>query len=135
MTAPDPVRAARALGGAAAGLLVLEGIATLFVPRGIAQAEGGLTGARLTYLLVLAVVLILAAGIQRRPAGVLVGTALQLPLLLTGLLNSVMWFVAGAFVLIWLYLLQVRRELLGAPFRAPAAVEPGDGGNAGPAAP
>ena len=47
MTAPDPVRAGRALGGAAAGLLVLEGIATLFVPRGIAQAEGGLTGARL----------------------------------------------------------------------------------------
>ena len=135
MTAPDPVRAARALGGAAAGLLVLEGIATLFVPRGIAQAEGGLTGARLTYLLVLAVVLILAAGIQRRPAGVLVGTALQVPLLLTGLLNSVMWFVAGAFVLIWLYLLQVRRELLGSPFRPPAPVEPGDAGSDGPAAP
>ena len=132
MTAPDPVRAARALGGAAAGILVLEGIATLFVPRGIAQAEGGLSGARLTFLLVLAIVLILASGIQRRPQGVLVGTALQVPLLLTGLLNSVMWFVAGAFVLIWLYLLQVRKELLGAPFGAPAA---GDGGGAGPAAP
>jgi hypothetical protein len=87
MTAPDPVRAGRALGGVAAGLLVLEGIATLFVPRGIAQAEGGLSGARLTYLLALAVVLILASGIQRRPRGVLVGTALQVPLLLTGLLR------------------------------------------------
>jgi hypothetical protein len=119
MTAPDPVRAARALGGAAAGILVLEGIATLFVPRGIAQAEGGLTGARLTYLLVLAIVLILAAGLQRRRQGVWVGTALQVPLLLTGLLNSVMWFVAGAFVLIWLYLLQVRKELLGSPFGPP----------------
>jgi hypothetical protein len=132
MTAPDPVRAGRALSGVAAGLLVLEGIATLFVPRGIAQAEGGLSGARLPYLLALAVVLILASGIQRRPLGVLVGTALQVPLLLTGLLNSVMWFVAGAFVLIWLYLLQVRKELLGSPFGAPA---PGDGGNGGPAAP
>jgi hypothetical protein len=119
MTAPDPVRAARALGGAAAGILVLEGIATLFVPRGIAQAEGGLTGARLTYLLVLAIVLILASGLQRRRQGVWVGTALQVPLLLTGLLNSVMWFVAGAFVLIWLYLLQVRKELLGSPFGPP----------------
>ena len=116
MTAPDPVRAGRALGGAAAGILVLEGIATLFVPRGIAQAEGGLTGARLPYLLVLAIVLILASGIQRRPQGVLLGTALQVPLLLTGLLNSVMWFVAGAFVLIWLYLLQVRKDLIGSPF-------------------
>ena len=103
---------------------MLEGIATLFVPRGIAQDGAGLTGGRLTYLLVLAVVLILAAGVQRRERGVLIGTVLQVPLLLTGLLNSVMWFVAGAFVLIWLYLLQVRRELLGSPFGPLRAPEP-----------
>jgi hypothetical protein len=117
MTAPDPVRAGRALNGAAAAILVLEGIATLFVPRGIAQSGDGLTGFRLTVLLVLAVVLILASGVQRRARGVVIGTALQVPLLLTGLFASVMWFVAGAFVLIWLYLLQVRKELLGSPFR------------------
>jgi hypothetical protein len=133
VTAPDPVRAGRALNGAAAGLLVLEGIATLFVPRGIAQDGPGLTAGRLTYLLVLAVVLVLAAGIQRRERGVLIGTALQVPLLLTGLLNSVMWFVAGAFVLIWLYLLQVRKELLGSPFGPPRAPVPDDGdGGAAP---
>jgi Protein of unknown function (DUF4233) len=125
VTAPDPVRAGRALGGAAAGILALEGIATLFVPRGIAQDGDGLTGGRLTFLLVLAVVLILAAGLQRREQGLLIGTALQVPLLLTGLLNSVMWFVAGAFVLIWLYLLQVRKELLGSPFGPPAGSAPG----------
>jgi hypothetical protein len=131
MTAADPVRAGRALGGVAAGILVLEGIATLFVPRGIAQAEGGLSGGRLTYLLVLAIVLILASGLQRRPHGVLVGTALQVPLLLTGLFNNVMWFIAGAFVLIWLYLLQVRKELLGSPFGAPRAPVPDEGNGAG----
>jgi hypothetical protein len=132
VTAPDPARAGRALAGAAAGILVLEGIATLFVPRGIAQSGDGLGGGRLTFLLVLAVVLILAAGVQRRPQGVWVGTALQVPLLLTGLLNSVMWIVAGAFVLIWLYLLQVRKELLGSPFGAPRApvADDGDGGAA-----
>ena len=130
MTAPDPVRAGRALNGAAAGILVLEGIATLFVPRGIAQSGDGLTSGRLTYLLVLAVVLILAGGIQRRPRGLVVGTALQIPLLLTGLFSGVMWLVAGAFVLIWLYLLQVRKELLGSPFGAPRVPEHGrdDGG-------
>ncbi|SFE36184.1 DUF4233 domain-containing protein [Blastococcus tunisiensis] len=133
MTAPDPVRAGRALAGAAAGVLVLEGLAVLFVPRGIAQTGEGLTGGRLTYLLVLAVVLVLAAGIQRRPRGVLVGTALQVPLLLTGLLDGVMWFVAGAFVLIWLYLLQVRKELLGSPFGpVGVAVRGDDGGAPGP---
>jgi hypothetical protein len=123
VTAPDPVRAGRALNGAAAGILVLEGIATLFVPRGIAQSGDGLTSGRLTYLLVLAVVLILAGGIQRRPRGLVVGTALQIPLLLTGLFSGVMWLVAGAFVLIWLYLLQVRKELLGSPFGAPQVSE------------
>ena len=126
MTAADPVRAARALRGAAAGVLVLEGIAVLFVPRGIAQTEEGLGGVRLTLLLVLAVVLVLAGGVQRRPWGVAVGTALQVPLLLTGLLNAAMWFVGGVFVLIWLYLLQVRKELLGHPFREPASRGDGD---------
>lgn len=126
MTAADPVRAARALRGAAAGVLVLEGIAVLFVPRGIAQTEEGLGGVRLTLLLALAVVLVLAGGVQRRPWGVVAGTALQVPLLLTGLLNAAMWFVGGVFVLIWLYLLQVRKELLGHPFREPAPRRGGD---------
>jgi uncharacterized protein DUF4233 len=126
VTAADPVRAARALRGAAAGVLVLEGIAVLFVPRGIAQTEEGLGGVRLTLLLVLAVVLVLAGGVQRRPWGVVVGTALQVPLLLTGLLNAAMWFVGGVFLLIWLYLLQVRKELLGHPFREPAPRGDGD---------
>jgi hypothetical protein len=61
--ATDPVRAARALGGAAAAVLALEGIAVLFVPRGIAQTEEGLGAVRLTILLVLAVLLIAAAGL------------------------------------------------------------------------
>lgn len=116
MTAPDPVRAGRALGGAAAAVLVIEGIAVLFVPRGIAQSGDGLSSGRLAFLLGLAIVLILAAGVQRRPWGLYAGTALQVPLLLTGLLNSVMWFLGGAFVLIWLYLLQLRKELLGSSF-------------------
>jgi hypothetical protein len=120
MTAPDPVRAGKALNGAAAAILLLEGIAVLFVPRGIAQSGDGLTGFRLTVLIVLAVLLVLASGVQRRPRGLLVGTVLQVPLLLTGLLGSAMWLVGGLFVLIWAYLLQTRKELLGSPFGQPA---------------
>lgn len=132
MTAPDPDRAARALRGAGAAVLLLEGIVVLFVPRGVAQTGPGLTGLSLTLLLVLAVVLILASGVQRRPWGLLVATALQVPLLLTGLLNGVMWFVGGAFVLIWLYLLQVRKELLGSPFADVGQPAPGDADSGGP---
>jgi hypothetical protein len=119
MTAPDPVRAGRALGGAAAAVMVLEGIVVLFVPRGIAQEGVGLTGFRLVYLLVLAGLLILASGLQRRPQGLVVGTVLQVPVLLTGLFNGVMWVLGGIFLLIWLYLLQVRKQLLGSPFGRP----------------
>ena len=125
MTAPDPPRAARALGGAGAAVLLIEGITVLFVPRGIAQTGPGLAGGRLWLLLALAHVLILAAGVQRRPQGVLVGTVLQLPLLLTGLLNGVMWFLGGGFVLVWLYLLELRRDLLGSAF-GPVRARHGD---------
>jgi Ca2+/Na+ antiporter len=121
MTAPDPVRAGRALGGAAAAILLLEGIAVLFVPRGIAQSGDGLTGFRLTVLIVLAVLLVVASGVQRRPQGLVVGTVLQVPLLLTGFFGSAMWLVGGVFVLIWAYLLQVRKDLLGSPFGPPPA--------------
>jgi Ca2+/Na+ antiporter len=123
--AADPVRAGRALGGAAAAILVLEGIAVLFVPRAIAPTEG-LGAVRLTILLVLALLLVLAAGVQRRERGLVIGTALQVPLLLTGLMTTAMWFVGGAFVLIWLYLLQVRKELIGSPF-GPVPVPGTDG--------
>jgi hypothetical protein len=124
VTAPDPARAGRALNGAAAAILVLEGLAVLFVPRGIAQSGDGLTGPRLVFLLALAALLVVAAGLQRRPYGLVVGTVLQVPLLLTGLLSGVMWVLGGAFVLIWLYLLQVRKELLGAPFAVPPPMPP-----------
>ena len=125
MTAPDPVRAGRAMNGAAAAVLLLEGIVVLFVPRGIAQSGPGLTGFRLGYLLALAVLLIVSSGLQRRPRGLVVGTVLQVPMLLTGLFNGVMWVLGGIFLLIWLYLLQVRKELLGTPFGPPKQPTPG----------
>ena len=123
MTAPDPVRAGKALGGAAAAILLLEGIAVLFVPRGIAQSGDGLTGFRLTVLIALALLLILSSGMQRNPRGLLIGTALQVPLVLTGFFGAAMWLVGGLFALIWAYLLQVRKELLGSPL-GPAPTAP-----------
>jgi len=124
VTAPDPVRAGRALNGAAAAILLLEGIAVLFVPRGIAQSGDGLTGFRLTVLIVLAVLLVLASGVQRRPRGLLIGTVLQVPLLLTGLFGSAMWLVGGLFVLIWASPLPARTVRLGSPFGPPPSAPP-----------
>jgi hypothetical protein len=64
--------------------------------------------------------------VQRRPQGLLAGTVLQVPLVLTGLMSGVMWIVGGIFALIWLYLLQVRKDLLGSPFARPPAAPPAD---------
>ena len=128
MTAPDPVRAGRALNGAAAAVLIMEGIVVLFVPRGIAQSGPGLTAFRLAVLLALAVLLILAGGLQRRPLGLYVGTALQVPVVLTGFFSSVLWLIGGIFALLWLYLLQLRKEMLGSIVpRTPAPPDPGKG--------
>ncbi|MGY1619870.1 DUF4233 domain-containing protein [Geodermatophilus sp. SYSU D00691] len=128
MRALDPARAAKALNGGAAAALLLEAVVILFVPRGIAQSGPGLTGFRLTALLVLFALLVVAAGLQRRPQGLLIGTVLQVPVVLTGLFNSVMWLLGGIFALIWLYLLQVRKELLGSTFGPPTpAPEDGEG--------
>jgi hypothetical protein len=134
VTAPDPVRAARALNGAAAAVLLLEAVTVLFVPRGIAQSGPGLTPLRLTLLLVLAAAFVVGSAVQRRPWGPVAGTVLQVPLLLTGLMAGVMWLLGGIFVLIWLYLLQIRKDLLGSPFGrppAPAAPEPPEGTSGG----
>jgi len=60
---------------------------------------------------------------QRNPRGLLIGTVLQVPLVLTGFFGAAMWLVGGLFALIWAYLLQTRKDLLGSPL-GPAPTAP-----------
>lgn len=99
--------------GAFAGCLSLESIAVLFVPRAIAQFGPGLTATRLTVLLVLAGTLLVTAFSLRRRGALAVGSALQVALLGTGLLAPAMFAVGAVFGLVWIYLLRLRRDLLG----------------------
>ncbi len=108
------MRANRATRGAMAGVLVLEAVVTLLVPRAIAFTTGlGVT--RTVILVGLAVVLILAAGLVRRRIGVGVGSALQVLFVLTGILLPAMFAVGVIFAAIWAYLLSLRHELVGTP--------------------
>jgi hypothetical protein len=109
-TAEPPV--ARAVRGAFAATLGLEAVTVLFVPRAIVQVGPGLTPARLGLLLGLAGLLIVTAFLQRRRAGPVVGTALQLAVVATGLLTAAMYVVGALFLLTWLYLLRLRRKVL-----------------------
>lgn len=106
-------RVARAVRGALAAALLLEAVTVLFVPRAIAQVGDGLTAGRLAVLLTLAGLLLVAAGLQRRRAGLILGSVLQLALIATGLLTPVMYVLGALFGLVWIFLLRLRRDLLG----------------------
>jgi hypothetical protein len=105
-------RRARAVRGALAGMLVLEALTVLLVPRAIAQFGPGLTAVRLGLLLGLAAALLVAAGLQGRRAGRVLASVLQSAVIATGLLAGVMYVLGVLFGLAWLYLLRVRRAVL-----------------------
>jgi len=107
-------RVERAVSGTLAGALILEALTILFVPRAVAPlSDDGLSGGELAFLLGLAGALLLASGLQRRRVGLLVGTLLQLPVIATGFLVGVMFLLGVLFAGVWLYLLRLRRQLLG----------------------
>lgn len=104
--------AARAVRGVIAGTLCMEAFTVALVPGVVAKFGSGLTALKLTLLLSLAVVLVVVAFLQRRPWGLAVASALQVAVLACGLLTTAMYGLGGIFVLIWVYELRVRRELL-----------------------
>jgi hypothetical protein len=109
------IRANRATRGALAAVLCLEALVVLLVPRAIAFTSTGLGGTRAGLLISLAVVMVAAAGLMRRPWGIGLGSVLQLPFILTGVWLTAMFVIAAIFATIWLSLLNLRRELVGTP--------------------
>jgi uncharacterized protein DUF4233 len=108
-------RADRATRAALAAILGLEAFVVLLVPRAIAYTETGLGGTRTALLIGLAALLVAGAAGQRRPWGIGVGSVLQVVFILTGIMLAAMFVVAAIFAGIWLYLLNLRHELLGTP--------------------
>lgn len=108
-------RADRASRAAMAGILGLEAVVTLLVPRAIAFSSHGLGATRTILLVVLAVLMILGAGVVRRPYGIGIGSALQLLFVLTGILTPAMFVVGIVFAAIWGRLLMLRHDVVGTP--------------------
>jgi hypothetical protein len=100
--------------GALAAILCLEALTVLLVPRTIAFTTG-LGAVRLGVLIALAVLLVLAAGLVRRPWGIGFGSALQVLYFATGILIATMFFVAAVFMAIWVRMLMFRHDALGTP--------------------
>lgn len=108
-------RADKATRSALAGILGLEALVVLLVPRAIAFTSTGLGGVRAGILIGLAVLMLLVAGVQRRTWGIGVGSAMQVLFILTGIWLAAMFAVGGIFAMIWIYLLTLRHELVGTP--------------------
>lgn len=111
---PNP-RTVKAVRGVFAATLTLEALTVLFVPRAVAQSGSGLTTTKLVLLFVLAGLLIVAAALIRRPAGLVLGSILQLGLIACGVMTGAMYVLGVIFGAIWLYELHIRRVLLNAP--------------------
>ena len=93
----------------------------LLMPRALAQTSSGLGTGKTVTLIVLAVILVVAGFLLRRPWGIGAGSVLQLPFLATAI-----WLPAGLIVTVllagcWGYLLYLRHDLVGTPGRHPHA--------------
>jgi hypothetical protein len=107
---PDPMKGLR---GVFAATLVLEaivvGLALLVLPK----FGDGATPLGVAVIGALAVVMIVAAGLQRRPWGLRLALVLQIVMVACGLLVPALGVMGGVFVLVWAALLLLRRDLLG----------------------
>jgi len=107
-------RADKASRSVLAAILGLEALVTLLIPRTIAFTTG-LGPVRTSICIGLAVVLVGAAGLVRRPWGIAMGSALQVAFFATGILIATMFLVAALFMAVWLRVLMFRHEVVGSP--------------------
>lgn len=106
---PDPWKSFR---GVMAGTLILEAIVVLLALPVVARSDAGLTAVSGGYLVGLAVVMILLAGVQGRPWAIWVNLALQLVVIAGALVHGAIGFIGVVFAVVWLLIAYLRAEVL-----------------------
>jgi hypothetical protein len=106
---PDPWKSFR---GVMAATLILEAIVVLLALPIVARIGGGLTAASGGYLIGLAVVLILMAGIQGRPWAIWANIAIQVVLIAGVFVHGSIGFLGALFLGVWLLIAYLRAEVL-----------------------
>jgi Protein of unknown function (DUF4233) len=101
----------KSFGAVMAGTLILEAIVVLLAIPVVSAVGGGLTAASLSYLIGLAVVLILLAGLQRKPWAIWVNLGAQLIPLAGFLLYPGVAFIGVLFGGVWLLIVYLRSEV------------------------
>ena len=106
--APDPWKSFR---GVMAGTLILEAIVVLLALPVVSTADDGLTPVTGSYLIGLAVVLVLLAGLQGRPWAIWVNLGIQLVLIAGWAVSGAVGFIGLIFAGVWLLILYLRSEV------------------------
>jgi len=106
----NPVRAVRSLG---ATTLAIEAVVLLLAIQPLRLVGGDLGGVAIAVIVVLAVLAVALAGSLRRRWAWHAASALQVLLLLAGLLHWSLGVLGVVFGAVWWYVLHVRRTILG----------------------
>jgi hypothetical protein len=106
----DPVRAVRGLG---ATTLASEAVVLLLAIQPLRLVGGDLGGAAIAVIVALAVLAAALAGLLRRRWAWHAASVVQVLLLLGGLLHWSLGVLGVVFGAVWLYVLHVRRTILG----------------------
>lgn len=110
MTAPDPMKGLR---GVFAATLALEAIVVALALLVLPKFGEGATPLGVVVIAVLAVAMVVAAGLQRRPWGLGLALGLQVAVIACGLLVPALGIMGLVFALVWGGLLLLRRDLAG----------------------
>jgi hypothetical protein len=109
--APPPADPWRSFGAVMAATLLLEAIVVLLAIPVVGAVGGGLTAASLSYLIGLAVLLILLAGLQRRPWAIWMNMAVQAVPLAGFLVYPGVGFIGLLFAAAWVLIAYLRAEV------------------------
>ena len=102
-----------AVRGVGAGTLVIEAVVMLMAIVPLVKLGGANVGASVAVVVTFAVVCLVLAGLLRYRWAWYAGMAVQVGLLLTGLLNVALGVLGLVFGAVWIYVLNVRRSVLG----------------------
>lgn len=105
---PDPWKGLR---GVMAGTLVLEAIVVLLALPIVADLGGGITWLSGGYLVGLALVMFLGAGLQGRSWALTFNLGLQVLVLLGGFFHLSILIIGVLFLLVWAFILILRGEV------------------------
>ncbi|MFD4405597.1 DUF4233 domain-containing protein [Nocardia sp. NPDC058499] len=105
---PDPWKGLR---GVMAGALVLEAITVLLALPVVADIAGGITWVSGTYLVVLALIMIAGAGLQRRSWAIPFNLGLQVLVLIGGVFHISIAVIGIVFLIVWGFILVLRSDV------------------------